>query len=152
MTNLDGHDLSLKAGTTTIATGTGQFLGVYLSSDNTVSPINTTTNLSKYLGVTQGYANKVNGAIRVRVNGATKVTMQGTGTATVAGDYLTLLGANTTTAHGKFTRQARTQADATAGSVFLAGMVLATSGPTNTISEMVMHPSFSSALTTTVGS
>lgn len=149
----EGVDVTLKAGTTTLATSTSRYLGVYLSSDFTVSPVNTTTNIEKFVGVTQSYANASGGSVRVRINGVTKVQMQGTGTATAAGQFVSLLGADTTTAHGQFTLQDRLAgATPTAGSAFIAGQILAISGPTSTISNVILRPSFSGAITTTVAS
>lgn len=149
----DGLDIPLKSGTTTLNTSTSVYLGVYLSSDYTVSPVNTTTNIAKFFGVTQDFAQSTGGSIRVRVNGMTKVQMQGTGTITAAGQYASLLGADTITAHGQFTIQDRLAgASPTQGSAFIAGQIIAVSAGTATISEMLLKPSFSTAITTTVAS
>ena len=146
-------DLSFKAGEAALATSTAEYLTVYLSGDNEVKVINTTTNYSKAIGVVQagGQANALNGAVTVRTFGPSKAKFSGANTVTAAG---LLVGCDvaTTTAHGHLQLQTLNVTDATAGSAFIFGRALEASGATGTISEIFINPQFSSAITTTVES
>lgn len=148
-----GFDITLMAATTTLATSTGQYRAVYMAGDNTVGIINTLTAIPLYIGITQDYAKAVNGAIRVRVGGISKAILSGGTTTTdaVTGSFLTF-DVGTTTCWGTFKLQARTQADPTAGSVFIAGKALMATAGTDSVYDILMLQGFSTAITTTVGS
>ena len=143
-------DITLLADTTTVCTSTGQYLAVFLSGNYSVAPIATITNFAQFLGITQNYATAVGDPIRVRVQGVSKCLFSGANTITSAGLWAQPDVA-TTTAWGQFILQDRVQADATAGAVFLAGQILAISSASGTVGEILIRPSFSTALTSTVG-
>jgi hypothetical protein len=146
-------EISVKAGTTTVATSTAEYLATYWSATNTVALMNTTTNYSKFAGVVQagGYASASGGSVRISPFGYSKVKFSGANTATAIGDYVSF-DTDTTTSWGTLRVQARTVSDLTSGSAYILGQIQGISAGTGTVSQVFINPSFSQAITTTVTS
>ena len=142
------QDPSFKAGTG-VNTTTAIYKAVYLSGDNEVAICNTTTNFAKFIGILQDYAQTTGAVVPVRIAGCTKAILKGA--SITAGDWVSIA-AGTATALGHVAPTTRTVADATAGAALLIGQcVLGSQSGTGTVCEVLLRPSFSTAVTTTVG-
>lgn len=141
-------DASFKAGAG-VNTTTAIYKAVYLSGENEVAILNTTTNLAKFIGILQDYANTTGAAVPVRLAGPSKAILKGA--SITAGDFVSIA-VGTTTALGHLALTTRTVADPTAGAALIVGRVIqGAQAGTNSVFELVINPSFSTAVTTTVG-
>lgn len=141
-------DASFKAGTG-VNTTTAIYKAVYLSGDNTVAICQTTTTLSKFIGILQDYANTTGAAVPVRLAGPTKAILQGA--SMTAGDLVGIK-VGTATALGCVAPTTAIVADATAGSALILGKCSVGGVATNNVVEIILNPSFRTAFTSTVSS
>jgi hypothetical protein len=139
-------DASFKAGTG-VNTTTAIYKAVYLSDDNTVSILNTTTNLGKFIGILQDYANTTGASVPVRLAGPSKAVLKG---ASITAGDLVGIAVGTSTALGHVMPSTGDIADPTAGACLIIGdCLMGSQGGTGTICEINIQKSFKSAVTST---
>ena len=141
-------DASFKAGAG-VNTTTAIYKAVYLSGDNTVAICQTTTTLSKFIGILQDYANTTGASVPVRLAGPTKAILQG---ASITAGDLVGIKVGTSTALGCVAPTTAIVADATAGSALIIGKCSVGGVATNNVVEIILNPSFRTAFTSTVSS
>ena len=141
-------DASFKAGTG-VNTTTAVYKAVYLSADNTVSICNTTTTQAAFLGILQDYANTTGAAVPVRLAGPTKAILKG---ASITAGNIAAIAVGTATALGHVAPHALKAGDTpTVGSFLALGKcIVGSQAGTDTVCEIILDPSYSSAITTTV--
>ena len=152
MPSVHGYpDASFKAGTSTMATSTTQYKAVYLSGDNEVSIVNTTTNYANFIGIAQNYPSAAGGSIAVRMAGPSKAIL---GSASITAAATVKLLQDTSTNYGNVTTGDVKMGDTpTAGvSVLIGKCLVGSQGGTGTVVEINIDPVISSAITTTVAS
>ena len=139
-------DPSFKAGTG-CNTSTAIYKAVYMSGDNEVAILNTSTNLGKFIGILQDYANTTGSAVPVRLAGPSKAILKGA--SITAGDLVGIALA-TSTALGHVMPSTGDIADATAGACLIVGDCLFGSQEgTESVCEINIQKSFKSAVTST---
>ena len=139
-------DASFIAGTG-CNTSTAIYKAVYLSGDNQVAILNTTTNFGKFIGILQDYAQTTGAAVPVRLQGCSKAVLKG---ASITAGDLVGIAVGTATALGHVMPSTGDIADVTAGACLIVGQCLfGSQAGTGTICEVMIQPSFKSALTST---
>lgn len=139
-------DASFKAGTG-CNTSTAIYKAVYLSGNNEVAILDTTTNFSKFIGILQDYANTTENSVPVRLAAPTKAILKG---ASITAGNLVGIAVGTATAKGHVMASTGKIADATAGSALIIGTCIQGSPGTNSVCEIIINPYQISALTTTI--
>ena len=139
-------DASIKAGTGCNTT-TAIYKAVYLSGDNEVAILNTSTNLGKFIGILQGYANTTGASVPVRLAGPSKAILKG---ASITAGDLVGIAIGTSTALGHVMPSTGDIADPTAGACLILGdCIVGSQGGTGTVCEINIQKSFKSAVTST---
>ena len=141
-------DASFKAGTG-CNTSTAIYKAVYLSGDNEVAICNSVTTQSAFLGILQDYANTTGAAVPVRVAGPTKAILKG---ASITAGNVVSIAVGTATALGHVAPHALKVGDTpTVGSFLNLGKcIVGSQSGTGTVCEILLNPSFDSAITITV--
>jgi len=152
MPSVHGYpDGSFKAATSTMATSTTQYKALYLSGDNEVNIINTTTVYGSFIGIAQNYPSAAGGSIAVRTAGPTKALLA---TASITAGVVAKLDVQTTTTQGYITEGTVKMGDTPTDGValVLGTCIVGSQAGTSSVVEINLNPYFSSAITTTVAS
>lgn len=147
--NSSMYDVTFEAGTSTLATSTGQYKAVYVNGDNSVAPINTITNYSKFIGITQNYASASGNGITVRTGGFSKAIL---GAASITAGVPVKLVVDTSTNYGNVQGGDIKAGDTpTAGaSLILGKAIVGSQAGIASVCEVFIAPQVATNITTTV--